>query len=112
MASPSKNLIAPTGVTMSWNNMLPKMPINVSSKRIFMAAAPMLSINPFYSRFAFVVYQSRTFATVKIPMPQMNLIMNRASWKVITTFPGIYLSNPSRPYFGQLWPRGVPPGVS
>ena len=112
MASPSKNLIAPTGVTMSRGNMLSRMSVTVSSRRIFMAAAPMLSINPFYSRFAFVVYQSRTFATVKIPMPQMNLIMNRASWKVITTFPGIYLSNPSRPYSGQLWPRGVPPGVS
>jgi hypothetical protein len=104
MASPSKNLIAPTGVTMRWNNMLPEMPINVSSKRIFMAAAPIFSINPLYSRFTFVVFKARTFITIILPLPTINLIMNRASWRVATTFPPVY-QNP-RPNFGQLWPRG------
>jgi hypothetical protein len=49
---------------------------------------------------------------VKMLLPPIGLVSRQASTKVITTFPGIYLSNPSRPYFGQLWPRGVPPGVS
>ena len=104
MSSPVKNLIAPTGVTMRWNNMLPKLPANVSSKRIFMAAAPIFSINPLYSRFAFVVLRTRTFTTVSLPLLTINRIMNRASWRVATTFPPVY-QNP-RPNFGQLWPRG------
>ena len=103
MASPVKNLLAPTGVTMRWNNMLPKLPINVSSKRIYMAAN-IMGFNPLYSRFVFVVFRARTFTTVTLPLPAINLIMNRASWRVATTFPPVY-QNP-RPNFGQLWPRG------
>lgn len=113
MASPSKNLVAPTGITTRCLNYMVYMERTTQTFRSSGAAWPM-GFNPLFSRFLFVVGETAptNIHPVKMLVPPIGIPSRVASTKIITTFPGIYLSNPSRPYFGQLWPRGVPPGVS
>ena len=113
MASPSKNLVPPTGTTTRCLVSSVEMSVKTQTWRSCYAAWP-VGFNPLLSRFLFVVGKTApvNMTPVKMLLPPIGLVSRRASTKVITTFPGIYLSNPSRPYFGQLWPRGVPPGVS
>ena len=103
MASPSKNLLAPTGLSLR-----PIAYIKVLSTSIVKCG-----IGPIYLPVLFNQLNARfmpVLTTVNIPRTFIKLntsskFVNRASNMIANTFPAGYTAQTtSRPTFGQLWP--------